>query len=113
MMLIHGVAVTVERPGTPTTDSHGDPVAGEWSTVTVENVLPQPGGTADLDESRPEGVRVDMTFHFPKAYTASLKGCRIAHNGGRYRVIGDPQPYLADATPGAWNRAVETEAVNG
>lgn len=112
-MLLSGVEVAVERPGEPSTDAHGNQVPGAASTETIENVLTQPGSTADLDSSRPEGVSVDMTFHFPKGYTGSLKGCRIVYGGRAYRVIGDPQPYLDALTPGEWNRPVETEAVDG
>lgn len=112
-LLGEGVAVTVERLPEGATDAHGNPAPGEWAPEEVVGVLPQPGGTSDLDASRPEGVSVDMTFHFPKGYTASLKGCRIAYGGRTYRVIGDPQPHVADLTPGPWNRAVQTEAVDG
>lgn len=85
----------------------------EDATSEVLNVIPQPGGTENLDETRPEGVTVDMTFHFPKNYTDSLKGARIRYSNHEYRVIGDPQPYLDANTPGDWNRAVETEVCDG
>ena len=94
------------------TDRFGAPVY-ENETETVAGVLPQPGGTSDLGAERPEGVRVDMTFHFPKGYGRSLKGCAVVYGGRAYRVIGDPQPYVEANTPGPWDLAVETEAVDG
>ncbi len=110
--LIDGVSVEVSRKVQTGTDSYGGPIYQEES-FTVDNVLPQPGSTSDLDATRPEGVTVAMTFHFPKTFIESLKGCAISYLNRTYRVIGDPQPYLKGATPGPWNRAVETEVCDG
>lgn len=93
-------------------DRFGAPVY-DGEPETVPNVLPQPGGTSDVGEGRPEGVRVDMTFHFPKGYGKSLKGCLVLYGGRSYRVVGDPQPYVEEDTPGPWGLTVETEAVDG
>ena len=79
----------------------------------VDGVLVTPGATSDLDASRPEGVRVVYTIHFPKGYGKALKGCLVQHLGDTYRVIGDPQPYLDDGTPGPWDMAAEVERVDG
>ena len=112
MRLISGVDVTVTRRVETGADRYNAPVYGE-EAETVANVLPQPGATSDLDASRPEGARVAMTFHFPKSYAKSLKGCTVTYGGRDYRVIGDPQPYLDANTPGEWDRAAECEAVDG
>lgn len=88
-----------------------DSPRAERESRAVSGVLPQPGGSSDLEAARPDGVRVAMTFHWPKADRASLKGCRIEYGGREYRVIGDPQPYAF--APGPFDRAVETEAVDG
>ncbi|HIZ17686.1 MAG TPA: hypothetical protein IAA22_01015 [Candidatus Olsenella stercoravium] len=79
----------------------------------VAGVLVTPGATSDLDASRPEGVRVAYTIHFPKGYGKTLKGCLVQHLGDTYRVIGDPQPYMGDGTPGPWDMAAEVERVDG
>lgn len=116
--LIRGREVEVLRP-VRATDAHGNAAPGPWEVeATVPNVLPQPGAasdgaTADLAESRPDGSRVDMTFHFPKGYGRSLKGRRIRFAGREFRVVGDPQPYAEENTPCEWNLAVATEAVDG
>lgn len=113
MMLISGTSVVVEYRSANGKDAHGNTVYGEWEQETVENVIPQRGDTADIDAERPEGVSVVMTFHFPKAYTKSLKGCRIVYAGKTYSVVGDPQPYLDENTPAQWNRPVECEVSSG
>lgn len=79
----------------------------------VDGVLVTPGATADLDPSRPEGVRVAYTVHFPKGYGKPLRGCSVVIKGKSYRVIGDPNPYMDEGTPGAWDMAAEVEAVDG
>ncbi len=76
-------------------------------------VIAAPGSSAELDASRPEGVRVAWTLHFPKSYTGSLLGCKVRFAQNEYRVIGDPQPYMPENTPGMFNRPVEVEAVDG
>lgn len=112
MRLISGVEVAVTRRVPAGADRYNAPIY-EKEFETVSNVLPQPGATSDLDASRPEGVRVAMTFHFPKGYGKSLKGCAVSYAGREYRVIGDPQPYLGANAPGEWDMPVECEAVDG
>lgn len=115
--LIQGTQVIVSRPVTIGKDSMGEPIE-EWVSEAVENVLFQPGGgqdvtTYDLDADRPNGVEIAVTFHFPKSYNESLRGCKITYLDKVYRVIGNPQPYMVDNTPGDWNYAVRCEAVYG
>ena len=112
-MAMRGIEVTVLRP-TRTTDRLGNEVDGEPEREQVENVLVAPGPTADMEASRPDGVTVALTLHFPKTYTASLEGCSVelsAPWAGTYRVIGNPMPYMR--SPGQWNRPVEVEMAHG
>ena len=112
MVGLKGIVVEVFRPS-HATDAHGNQVKSNEASEQVENVLPAPVSTADLGAERPDGVRIDMVFHFPKSYTQSLKDCHIVYRGTRFRVVGNPQPYLLELTPGAWNRAVEAVEVDG
>lgn len=116
-MLIRGESVEVLTPVVVGADAMGEPVI-TWESSEVENVLFQPGGgnattTSDLDVERPNGVRINVTFHFPKSFEGSLRGCKVKRGEYVYRVIGDPQPYMVDNTPGEWNRSVACEVVNG
>lgn len=104
--------VTVKRRVQTGTDAFNAPVYAESSEV-VAGVLAQPGATADLDASRPEGATVAVTFHFPRGYGKSLKGCRVSCGGREYRVVGDPQPYAEGSCPGPFSLTVEAEAVDG
>lgn len=93
-------------------DDLGEPIFAEPEREKID-VLVQPGSTADLDATRPNGVEVVFTLHFPKTYTKSLQDCRIEVRGKQYEVVGDPQPYTATNTPGAWNLPVEVKRVDG
>lgn len=95
-----------------TYDNLGEPIYGEPDREQVD-VLVQPGSTTDLDASRPNGVEVVFTLHFPKTYTKPLQGCRVEVRGDIYEVIGDPQPYTPENTPGNWNLSVEVKRVDG
>lgn len=104
--------VTVVRP-CRTRDELGDIVDESSERDVVPGVLVAPGTTSDLDASRPEGIAVALTLHFPKTYTPPLNGCYVEVRGETYAVVGDPQPYTAENTPGSWNRAVEVTRTDG
>lgn len=93
-------------------DDLGEPIYGDPEREQV-NALVQPGSTADLDATRPNGVEVVFTLHFPKSYTKSLQACHIEVRGDTYEVVGDPQPYTPENTPGNWNLPVEVKRVDG
>lgn len=114
-MLMEGIEVTVLRPSKKE-DRFGNEVDDGLDDEQVKNVLVCPGATADMDASRPDGVTVDLTLHFPKTFEGSLEGCYIdlpAPWAGRYKVIGNPLPYIASLTPGEWNRPVEVFEAHG
>lgn len=104
--------VMVIRPVETGRDSMNVPIY-KWSEESPVAVVVAPGATTDLEAIRPEGAAVSFTLHFPKSYTMSLRGCRVCVRGGEYRVVGDPQPYTMENTPGLYNRPVEVEAVYG
>lgn len=108
----HGETVTVIRDQV-TYDDLGEPTYGEPEREQVSDVLVQPGSTADLDATRPNGVEVAFTLHFPKTYAKSLQACRVEVREKSYEVVGDPQPYTASNTPGDWNLPVEVKRVDG
>ena len=104
MNLIQGETVTVilrevER------DELGEP--------SSEKVTREPGSTSDLDASRPEGVTVSFTLCFPKSYGGELRGCSVEVRGAEYSVVGDPQRYAPENTPGDWNLTAEVTRTDG
>ena len=110
--LIAGESVTVRTP-TVSYDEHMEEVE-TWEDATVQNVVVTPGATSDvLDSTRPSGTRVAFTLGFPKSFTAPLRGCRVIVRGVECAIIGDPQPYMDDGTPGPWNYTAEVERVDG
>lgn len=111
-MWIKPEQVVVIRPMETGRDALNAPIY-EWSEEPPVAVVVAPGATADLGASRPEGVTVSFTLHFPKSYTASLRGCRVRVRGDEFHVVGDPQPYTPENTPGEYNRPVEVEAIHG
>ena len=112
--LLKGETVVVEREVSPGFDELGDPLPGVWVPETVENVLVAPGASADLDASRPDGVEVKWNLHFPKGYQATLRGARVIVRGQEpCYVVGDPQHYTAENTPGPWSLPVEVGDVRG
>lgn len=112
MGLFKGEAVEVLRPVEDELDDMGEPTI-LWESETVENVLCAPSTTEDLEATRPDGVKVSVTFHFPKTYKKSLRGCKVLYNQNEYRIIGNPIPYMEQNTPGQWNYPALAEVVYG
>lgn len=113
--MIRGTAVTVVRRTATGSDRLGNPTYAE-AAEQVDGVLVSPGATADLDASRPDGVTVAYTLHFPRSYTSTLEGCSItlpAPWTGTYRVVGDPRPYMDANCPTPWHLSVEVEEAHG
>lgn len=112
MGLIQGEAVTVIRREI-IRDELNEPIETVVSREELPNVVVAPGTTEDLDETRPEGVSVEFTLCFPKTYKQSLRGCSVEVRGTEYTVIGNPQYYTEQNTPGDWNLTVEVGRVDG
>lgn len=113
--MIKGVSVTVKSPVEGALDRFGNPTT-TYEETTVNNVLVSPGATSDLEASRPEGVTVDYSLHFPKTFSGSLEGALIALPSpwdGVYRVIGSPGQYMDANTPTPWHMPVEVELAHG
>ena len=114
--MIRGVTVDILRPVAGVRDRFGNSTTASVKRETVSNVLVAPGATTDLEASRPDGVEVAYTLHFPRWYVDSLEGCSIELPepwAGVYRVIGDPKPYIDANTPTPWHMPVEVERANG
>ena len=110
--LIAGETVTVRTP-TIGYDEHMEEVV-TWQDATVQNVVVTPGATSDvLDSTRPDGTRVAFTLGFPKTFMEPLRGCHVLVRGIECAVIGDPQPYATENTPGPWNYTCEVARVDG
>lgn len=99
-------------------DRLGNHVESYLPPVPV-GVLVAPGAASALGYSRPEGVRVDLTLHFPKSWRRSLRGAKVRLGGiwgGEYAVIGNPMPYdprLVPDTFGEYYLPVEVVAYDG
>ena len=105
------IQLQVRRSGA--IDEFGNERAEYGTSQTVNNVLIAPSSSQDLGAERPDGDATIMVFHFPKTYIGSLKGALIGWGGKRWKVIGDPQPYSKESTPGMWNRPVQARVVEG
>jgi hypothetical protein len=112
--LIHGETVKVlARLGKSSEDDFRHPTYTEVE-ITVNDVLVVPGPRSDLTESnRPDGKVIKYTLHFPKTYTSPLEGVRVNVRGEWFRVVGAPDHYTPENTPGKWSMPVEVEAVDG
>lgn len=112
MVGVIGATVTVLRPVGTGVDAFGRAVV-DWAAEEVGGVLIAPGSTSGAGAERPDGVRSTIKLHIPKAYTASLRGCRVEALGRAWDVVGDPMPMPGGLCPGPWDREVEAVAAYG
>ena len=114
--MMRGVEAAVRLRVQGPRDALGN-ISWTHSAPVPVDVIVAPGACAELGGSRPEGVRVALTLHFPKDWGGgSLRGALVDVPEpwkGTYRVIGNPVPYCEPMTPCAWNMPVEVEAVDG
>ena len=120
--MIRGVSITVLRPTCGGRDRFGDAAEGVPKPETVDDVLIAPGGeagsTEDLEAARTDGDSLSLQVHFPKGYTAELRGCELMlpepwARFNPYRVVGQPMPYIDANTPTRWNRPVKAVSARG
>ena len=112
-----GETVTVLRRIQSGVDEGNNPVY-EWERETVGNVLVDSPNTENgKDSNRPDGMRVDAVFRFPRDYAGGpLDGCKIIIRGDEahpYHVVGHPVPLDGGMTPTAWNMSVEATYSEG
>ena len=112
MSLLNGETVKVLRH-VMTLNEVGDVVRDEQTEEVVDGVLFAPTSSHDLAIDRPNGVRIDASFYFPKTYTKSLKDCEIECRGHVFRVEGEPLPYPEQLTPTDFNREAGAVVVDG
>ena len=112
--MIVGETVVVERRQETGRDPGNSPIY-DWVPETVEDVLVAPGPRDDVtDSTRPDGVEVKFTLHFPKGYPETLRGARVSVRGREpMAVIGDPTHYTEANTPGRWSMPCEVGKVAG
>ena len=111
--MIFGENISLRDRRSGPVDEFGNEQAEYGSAQMLSNVLVAPSSSQDLGAARPNGDATVMTFHFPKTYIWSLKGCLIGWKGQWWEVIGDPKPYSKESTPGMWNRPVQARLVKG
>lgn len=81
----------------------------------------RPDTSDDIEDGRPRGVRVAMTFYLPKTLDADLRDALIsclppddaALSTRRFKVVGDPVSYPRNNTPGDYSWCVEGVAYLG
>ena len=86
--MIFGESITLQVRRSGANDEFGNESAEYGWAQTVRNVLVAPSSSQDLGAERPDGDATVMTFHFPKTYIGSLKGCLIWWRGSGWEVIG-------------------------
>lgn len=81
----------------------------------------KPDTADDIEDGRPHGASIAMTFYLPKTVDADLRGAVIACYpptdqtlfAKRWQVVGNPVSYMRENTPGDYSWCVEGVAYLG
>lgn len=73
-----------------------------------------PETSNDIEDGRPHGVRIGMTFYLPKTLSANLRDALIACyppddaalSGRKFKIVGEPYSYPRANTPGDYSWCV-------
>lgn len=110
--MIKGIPIECLYPKEGAADSFGNVEDGFEDPVTIDNVLCIPVSTADLGSERPDGIKVDVRFYFPKSYDGkSLRGAKLSYEGNLYTVLGEPEKFFTSPTD--YNMVVEAVRDDG
>ena len=104
-----------------TQDAYGNELVTYAEQPDIESTcLYAPGGStpdtaSDIEDGRPHGASVSMTFYLPKTVDADLREALIACfppddatlAGHRFKVVGEPYSYPRANTPGDYSWCVE------
>ena len=109
-----GQTVRVEKRVKTGVDPGNAPIF-TWVGADVHDVLLAPADSADLfGHTRSDGAHISWTAYFPKTYKPSLRGARVTiPDYGSCMVVGDPQRFPEDLTPGKHNLVVKLQDVEG
>lgn len=110
--MIAGETVYVSLLTKGVEDAYGNAADVYGTPVAVENVLVGRGNQFDETEAgRPDAIRSDISFCFPRGWSADLRGARITRDGKTYEVVGEPTEYTDVNLPPAipWN--IKAQAV--
>lgn len=111
--MIRGEDVVVLTPVEVGRDGYNHPIV-ELERDVVPNVLFHQSDTQENDEgARPDGTLDQLTLHFPKGFYGPLRGCYVEVRGRRYRILGDPRPYMDVNCPGPWHMQAKAVSADG
>lgn len=115
------VACSIWLPTWSAEDDYGNQVPTYGEAADIDTYCCYAPGTSapdtadDIEQGRPHGARVVVTFYLPKTVTGDLRGALIACypaddqalSSVRFEVIGEPYSYPRDNTPGDYSWVVE------
>lgn len=109
MAIIKGTTITLHQRVQTGVDGQNNPTYEEIP-VQVKGVLICPVSTDDITgDVQSEGKRAEYELLIPKDCTLSFDGCIVEFYGARWEVFGFPLVWMAENTPGDWNRKVKVE----
>jgi hypothetical protein len=108
-----GETVYVLRPGTPTTDRNGDPIAGPDVEVEIEGcgVAPRPSG--DTSDPGRLGVIIGYTVYIPDRVGLVANTDRLRIRSKQYVIEGEPGEWIDPHTGRVAGTEIAVRRVEG
>jgi hypothetical protein len=99
-------------PGTP--DAMGNSV-NTVTNIEVADCLIAPitEPVTAREQQAVEQSKDQVRIHLPKAYTGDVSDSDVVWDGKTFHLDSDAVVFMAENTPGRWNRYLRAEVVNG
>jgi hypothetical protein len=108
--MIKGIKIQLVVKEVSGKDAIGNPVFTE-DLVDVDNILIEPTGDQEiLDTVNLHGREAKYTLHIPKGDVHEWEDTEVVFYGERWRTIGKGRDWMAENTPGPWNKKVLVES---
>ncbi len=107
-----GETVTILRPGTPTTDRHGNLIPGADVRFDVAGCAVAPRLQGDAEGDGRQGVIIGATVYFPEG-TDVRSTDRLEVRGEEHTIEGDPGIWRSPYTEAERGVEVATRRVEG
>lgn len=104
----------IKRTPTGETNALGEPTYSS-TTIDVEDCLVEPIGepTNAREQQAIQQGKLIVRIHLPKAFAGDVSDSIVAWGKHNYRVDHQGDEFMAENTPGRWNRLFRAEVIDG
>lgn len=111
--MIKGMQLTFKQKIKAGTDGMNNPVFDTQDIVVDDCLVAPVVPSAAPEQQAMTQTRALIEIHLPKTFGGDVSGSTVYYDGQTYRLDNSGAAYMAENTPGRWNRTFRAEVVRG